>query len=339
MSTTTNRQILLVKRPVGHITDDCFERKESPLPEAGAGQLLLRTLYLSLDPAMRGWMNDTDSYIAPVGLGDVMRGSTIAQVVASNADDFAPGDIVFGSNGWQEYAVAQPQDLHKLPTELGLPLTNFLSVLGITGLTAYFGMLDIGQPREGETVVVSTAAGAVGSIAGQLAKIKGSRTVGLAGTDAKCAWCVEELGYDACINYKDADWKKQLAAACPNGVDVYFDNVGGEMLNTVLGMNKFHSRFAICGAISQYNNTEAAPGPSNYIRLLTKSSRMEGFIVLDFADRFMEGIMQLGQWLMEGKIRHREEVIEGLENAPRAIHKLFEGSNTGKLIVKVADAE
>jgi NADPH-dependent curcumin reductase len=272
-----------------------------------------------------------------VKLGDVMRGGPIGEVIESNHPDFAVGDNVFGRNGWQEYAVAGPEDLPmKLPSGLPLPLTDFLSVLGVTGLTAYFGLLDVGEPKEGETVVVSTAAGAVGSVVGQIAKIKGCRAVGIAGSDEKCKWCVDELGYDACINYKTQDVEAELRKACPNGVDVYFDNVGGEILNTVLGMNNFGSRFVICGAITQYNATEQPPGPSNYLRLLVKSSRMEGFIVLNYADRFQEGVMQLAQWVMEGKIKHREEVVDGLEHAPKAIHKLFDGTNTGKLIIKVA---
>jgi hypothetical protein len=333
-----NRQIKLVQRPTGNISDDCFERVEVPIPEPGDGEALVRTLYLSLDPAMRGWMNEGDSYIAPVELGDVMRGGTLGTVVASNCAELGEGDIVFGGNGWQDYAVARPKHLQKVPADSGLPLSNYLSVLGITGLTAYFGMLDVGKPQPGETVVVSTAAGAVGSVAGQIAAIQGSRVVGLAGSDDKCTWCTEELGFDACINYKTEDWKDQLRAACPDKVDVYFDNVGGDMLNTVLGMNKVGARFVICGAISQYNATERTPGPSNYIRLLTKRSTMQGFVVLDYAQRYPEGIRQLAAWVMAGKIKHREDIVDGLDNAPQAIHKLFDGSNAGKLMVRVSDA-
>lgn len=336
MGDTGNKQVLLVARPVGEIKDSDFKITEGPMPKPGDGQVLVKTLYLSLDPAMRGWMNDTDSYIEPVQLGDVMRGSTIGEVIESNHPGFSVGDKVFGSNGWQAFNAVEGNTLTKLPAEVPLPLTNFLSVLGVTGLTAYFGLLDVGEPKEGETVVVSTAAGAVGSIVGQIAKIKGCRTVGIAGSDEKCTWCVDELGYDACINYKTQDVEAELRKACPDGVDVYFDNVGGEILNTVLGMNNFGSRIVLCGAITQYNATAPVPGPANYIRLLTKSSRMEGFIVLNYLDRFQEGVMQMAQWVIEGKIKHREDVVQGLENAPKAIHKLFNGTNSGKLIIEVA---
>lgn len=332
-----NRQWLLAARPVGEIKDSDFEFKEAAAPQVGEGQILVRNLYLSLDPAMRGWMNDTDSYIAPVQLGDVMRGGTIGEVVKSRNADIPEGAKVFGMGGWQDYYVAGPESLpNMIPDGVPLPLTNFLSVLGITGLTAYFGLLDIGQPKEGETLVVSTAAGAVGSIVVQIGKIKGCRVVGIAGTDEKCAWVKDELGADAVINYKTQDVSKALREACPNKINVYFDNVGGDILNAVLAQIDVGSRIAICGAISMYNATEPPPGPSNYITLLTKRSRMEGFIVMDFASRFPEGIAQLSQWVTEGKIKHKEDVVDGLENAPKAIHKLFEGTNKGKLIIKIA---
>lgn len=334
---TKNRRILLLARPVGNIKDSDFKYEEAEVPQLGEGQLLARNLYLSLDPAMRGWMNDADSYIEPVKLGDVMRGGTIAKVVESKHQDYQPGDKVFGMGGWQDYVLYGPKNLPTiLPADLPFPLTNFLSVLGITGLTAYFGLLDVADPQPGETVVVSTAAGAVGSVVGQIAKIKGCRVVGIAGSDDKCKWIKDELGFDAAINYKTENLAKALRAACPNKIDVYFDNVGGEMLNTVLGMINPHARISICGAISMYNATTPQPGPSNYITLLTKRSKMQGFIVMDYAPRFQEAIMQLGQWIAQGKIKHREDIVEGLENAPKAIHKLFEGTNEGKLIVKVA---
>jgi len=324
MASERNRQILLAARPVGDIKDSDFKYQEGDIPEPGPGQILIRNLYLSLDPAMRGWMREGDSYIEPVKLGDIMRGSTIGKVIKSNSPDFAVGDYTFGMGGWQDYTVADPKGMfRKIPSDLGLPLTNFLSVLGVTGLTAYFGLLDVGQPKEGETVVVSTAAGAVGSIVCQIARLKGCRVVGIAGSDEKCKWVVDELGCEAAINYKTQDVDAELRKACPNKIDVYFDNVGGDILNAVLGQINVHARVVICGAISQYNATEPQPGPANYITLLTKRSRMEGFIVLDFADRFMEGVMQLGQWLAEGKLKHREDVVEGLENAPKAIHKLL----------------
>ncbi len=333
----SNLQIRLQERPTAEITDSTFVAGEEPVQPPKDGEVLLRTLYLSLDPAMRGWIRDADSYVEPVGVGDVMRGGTVCEVVESKHGEFAAGDKVFCLGGWQQYVTAKPEGfMRKLP-DVGLPLTDFLSVLGITGLTAYFGFLDVGEPKEGDTVVVSTAAGAVGSIVCQIAKLKGCRVVGLAGSDEKCSWVTNELGADVCINYKTANIAAELRAACPDKVDVYFDNVGGEILNTVLGMINVGARISICGAITQYNKSEPTPGPANYISLLTKRSRMQGFIVTDFLPRFDEAITQLAQWKMEGKLKHREDVVDGLENAPKAIHKLFDGSNKGKLIVKVAD--
>ena len=337
MSAIRNRQILLAARPVGEIKATDFKYQEVDAPEPADGQALIRNLYLSLDPAMRGWMREGDSYIEPVRLDDVMRGGTVGEVVKSNSAEFKLGDKVFGMGNWQDYWIAGPKSgARVLPTDVPFPLTNFLSVLGITGLTAYFGILDVGLPKAGETVVVSTAAGAVGSIVCQIAKIKGCRVVGIAGSDDKCAWLVNELGIDAAINYKTQNVAAELRKACPKKVDIYFDNVGGEILNTVLGMINVHARVVICGAITQYNATQAVPGPSNYISLLTKRSRMEGFVVIDYMHRAMEGVMQLGQWLAEGKLKHREDIVEGLENAPKAILRLFDGSNQGKLIIKIA---
>jgi NADPH-dependent curcumin reductase len=287
---------------------------------------------------MRGWMNDSDSYIEPVQLGTPMRAGSVSEVIESKHPDYAPGDKLMGMGGWQDYTLYGPNDMPRvLPKGLLLPDTNFLSVLGITGLTAYFGLLDVADPQEGETVVVSAAAGAVGSIVGQIAKLKGCRVVGIAGTDEKCAWVVDELGFDACINYKTQNVATELHKACPNKIDVYFDNVGGSILNDVLGQINVGARLSICGAISQYNATELTPGPSNYITLLTKRSKMQGFIVTDFAARFPEAVQQLAQWVIEGKLKHKEDVVDGLENAPIAIHKLFKGTNTGKLIIKVED--
>ncbi|NUM56609.1 MAG: NADP-dependent oxidoreductase [Candidatus Hydrogenedentes bacterium] len=337
MSTPVNRQILLAARPTGTIKASDFKYVESAPPVPGPDQALVRNLYLSLDPAMRGWMREGDSYIEPVKLGDVMRGGTIGEVVASNSPAFAVGDKVFGMGGWQDYYLVHAKSgARVLPADVPFPLTSFLSVLGITGLTAYFGLLDVGKPKAGETVVVSTAAGAVGSIVCQIAKIQGCRVVGIAGSDEKCAWIKNELGVEAAINYKTQDVATELRTACPKKIDVYFDNVGGEILNTVLGMINVHARVVVCGAITQYNATQPTPGPSNYITLLTKRSRMEGFVVIDYMDRAMEGIMQLGQWLAEGRLRYREDIVDGLEHAPTAILRLFNGSNTGKLIVKIA---
>ncbi len=338
MSDTVNRQILLAARPEGAIKTSDFRHGEGPIPQPGENEVLVRNLYLSLDPAMRGWMTDRPSYMPPVALDAPMRGATISRVVASKDPDFAPGDLVRALGGWQDYALVKKEDrLMKIPEGLPVPLTKHLGVLGITGLTAYFGLLDLGTPQEGETVVVSTAAGAVGSIVGQIAKIKGCRVVGLTGSDEKCAWIRDELGYDVAINYKTENIEKALAAACPDGIDVYFDNVGGEILNACLGRINFKGRVVLCGAITQYNATDMPPGPSNYLNLLIRSARMEGFIVTNYMDRAMEGGMQLAQWMGEGKLKSREDVVDGLENAPKAILRLFDGSNQGKLIVRIAD--
>ncbi len=331
-----NRRILLAARPEGMIKESDFRMETVAVEKPGDGEVLVRNEYLSLDPAMRGWMTDRPSYIPPVQLGEVMRGGTVGEVLESKHPDFKAGDKVRAMGGWQDYVVSKPDGrLMKLPEGLPIPITAHLSVLGITGLTAYFGLLDVGQPKEGETVVVSTAAGAVGSIVGQIAKIKGCRAVGLTSTDAKCTWIKEELGYDAAINYKTEEISPALAQHCPKGIDVYFDNVGGEILNAALGQINFKGRVAICGAITQYNATKMPPGPSNYLNLLVKSARMEGFIVMNYLDRAMEGAMQLGQWLMEGKLKYKEEIVDNLENAPTAILRLFNSSNTGKLIVKI----
>jgi len=337
MTDSVNRQILLAARPVGSIKAADFEYREGTIPEPGPNEVLVRNLYLSLDPAMRGWMTDRKSYVPPVPLGSPMRGATVARVVASNHADYAEGDLVRALGGWQDYGIVRAEDrLAKIPDGLPVPLTAHLSVLGMTGLTAYFGLMEVGLPKASETVVVSTAAGAVGSIVGQIAKIKGCRVVGLTGSDEKCAWIRDELGFDEAINYKTQNIQDALAAACPNGIDVYFDNVGGEILNTCLGLINFKGRVVICGAITQYNTTEAPAGPSNYLNLLIRSARMEGFIILIYLDRAMEGGMQLAQWLGEGKLKYREDVVDGLENAPKAILRLFEGSNAGKLIVRIA---
>lgn len=336
MNSQENRRICLVRRPEGMIDPGVFALETAAVPALGADQVLIKNRFLSLDPAMRGWVSDRKSYIEPVPVGGVMRGGTISEVVASNCPDYAPGDIVRAMGGWQDYAAVTAKELMgTIPPDLPLPLTNHLSVLGITGLTAYFGLVEVGQPKEGETVVVSTAAGAVGSIVGQIAKIKGCRVVGITGSDAKCRWILEECGYDAAINYKTEDVGEALRTACPKGVDIYFDNVGGEILNTVLGQIRRRARVVICGAITQYNNTAPAPGPSNYLQLLVQSARMEGFIILNYMDRFMEGAMQLAQWVLSGQIKHREEIVAGLENAPAALMKLFDGSNTGKLIIQI----
>ena len=331
----TNTQIRLQSRPEGLPTADNFKTTQEETTALEIGQIRVRNIYLSLDPAMRGWMTDRRSYIEPIQLGDVMRGLTVGEVVESTDDEFSAGDLVSGALGWQEYAVVVAKDLQKLPT--GLPIPLFLGPLGMTGLTAYFGLLEIGEPKEGETVLVSAAAGAVGSIVGQIAKIKGCRVVGLAGSEDKCAW-LKELGFDEAINYKTTeDLIKTLAKACPKGVDVYFDNVGGEILDAALALLNVGARIPLCGAISQYNATDPVPGPYNYLSLLINRAKLEGFIIFDYKKRYPEALAQLGQWVSEGKIEGRYHIVDGLENAPEALLKLFDGSNTGKLIVKIGD--
>jgi NADPH-dependent curcumin reductase CurA len=272
-----------------------------------------------------------------VAIGEVMRGITIGVVEQSHHADFQAGDIVRGILGWQEYALTDGAGLTQLPRDPSLPLTAYMGLFGIIGPTAYFGLLDIGKPKAGETLVVSAAAGAVGSLVGQIGKIKGCRVVGIAGTDEKCRWITEALGFDAAINYKTEPFRERLQKHCPDGIDVYFDNVGGEILDAVLSLINVRARIVICGTISHANVTEPVPGPYNFRSILTQRARVEGFIILDYVDRFQEATEDLGRWLTEGKIQYRVEVVDGLENAPRAINKLFDGSNKGKLIVKVSE--
>ncbi len=317
-----------------------FAVGEGPIGNPGPGEVLLRNLYLSIDPAIRGWMSDAKSYLPPIELGDSIRSGTLSEVVESNAEGWEPGDLVRALAAWESYSVVPVRNLHgKVRPIEGVPLSSMLSVLGGTGLTAYFGLLHVGRPRAGETVLVSAAAGGVGSIVGQLAKIRGCRAVGLTGTDDKCNWIVDELGYDVAINYKTADLKAALGEACPDGVDVFFDSVGGEILNTVLTRIRYHGRVVICGAMSQINARELPPGPSNYLQLLAKSARMEGFTTLDFATRYDDARQELAKWIAEGKIVHRDDVVEGLERAPAHLLRLFTGDHRGKLMVEIAEAE
>ena len=333
----TTRQIRLASHPVGMPEDRDFEIVDAPVAEPGEGEVLLRTLYLSLDPAIRGWMNGEDTYVPGIKVGDVMRGGALGEVVASRVPGFTEGDLVLGMLGWADYFLTRPDEVVVRVIPRQEPITAFLSVYGATGLTAYFGVLDVGRPRAGETFVVSGAAGAVGSVAGQIARITGCRVVGIAGTDDKCSWVTGELGFDACINYRTDDVDARLRELAPDGIDVYFDNVGGEILDIVLGQINERARIVLCGAISQYNAVDPPPGPRNLFNLVPKRGRMEGFIVLDYLDRFLEAILQMGQWVEEGRIRYKEEIVDGLERAPAALRTLFTGENTGKLIVKVAD--
>ena len=340
MKTRINRQLRLASRPVGDIKESDFEYREEPIPSPQQGEILVRTIYLSLDPTNRIWMSDMEQYMPPVEMGEVMRGGIIGVVEESKNQNFKQGDLVSGMLGWQDYVIAEGNSgfsLTRLPDPLPCPLTAFMGPLGLTGCTAYFGLLDIGQAKEGETVVVSAAAGAVGSIVGQIAKIKGCRVVGITGSDEKCRWLVEELGFDAAINYKTVDLESAIAQACPNGIDVYFDNVGGSILDAVLTKINLYARIPLCGLISTYNATEPVPGPYNYSMILMKRVRVQGFIILDYIPRWSEAISDLGQWLKQGKIKYALEVVERLENAPKAILKLFDGNKKGKLVVKVSE--
>ena len=334
MTAATNRQFLLAKRPVGEATRDIFEYVEKPVGEPGQGQILVRVKYLSLDPAMRGWMNEGKSYIQPVGLGEVMRALGVGEVVASQHPDFAVGDHVNGALGVQDYYLGAPNGLYKVDPQRA-PLPVYLSALGMTGMTAYFALLEVGQPKAGDTVVISGAAGAVGSIVGQIAKVKGCRVVGIAGGAEKCQYLKDELGFDGVIDYKAEDVLAGLKRECPKGVDVYFDNVGGEILDAVLTRINFKARIVICGAISQYNNKEAVKGPANYLALLVNRARMEGFVVMDHTKEYGKAAQEIAGWLANGQVKSKEDVVEGLETFPETLLKLFNGENFGKLVLKV----
>jgi NADPH-dependent curcumin reductase CurA len=336
----TNRQFRLARRPVGMPTRADWQEATEPVQQLPEGGVLVRTLALSLDPAMRGWMNEGKSYIAPVGIGEVMRAGGVGRVLASNHPGFAIGDLVSGALGVQEVAVLGPKEaakagLVRIDPRLG-SVTQWLNVLGMPGMTAYFGLLDVGEPKPGDTVVVSGAAGAVGQTVGQLARIKGCRVVGIAGGRAKCDWVVNELGFDACIDYKAGPVRAGLKEHCPKGVDVYFDNVGGDILDEVLARLAMRARIVICGAISQYNNTTPVQGPRNYLSLLVHRARMQGMVVFDYTDRFPQAVAELSGYLRDGRLKSREDVVDGLEHFPEALNRLFTGENFGKLVLRVA---
>jgi len=341
MSAPQNRQFKLAARPKGLVKASDFEYVETPVPEPAAGQVLVRNLYLSIDPTNRVWMTDMPQYMPPVQIGEVMRGLGIGQVIESKHPDFPVGTLVQGVIGWQDYLLATPDEsafrLTRLPKNLPVSPVEAMGVLGMTALTAYFGLLDVGKPKAGETVVVSAAAGATGSVVGQIAKIKGCRVVGIAGTPEKCAWIKDELGFDAAVNHRAPDWKEQLKKACPNGIDIDFENVGGEILDAILALANLRARVVLCGLISSYTAQGPVPGPYNFAQILMKRLRVEGFIVSDYAPRNGEAFKDLVQWVAEGKLKHRETVLEGLQNAPSALNQLFEGTNVGKLILKIAD--
>ena len=333
---TENRRILLAARPHGLVTEDCLRRVTEPVPRAGAGEVVARVLALSVDPTNRVWMREEDSYLPAVEIGAVVRAAGLARVVESRRDGVAVGDLVMGMPGWQDYWSIGPDEMANVIPP-GFEITDILSIYGGTGMTAWFGIEDVCALQPGETFVVSGAAGAVGSVAGQLAKAKGaSPVIGIAGGPAKCAWVVDELGFDVCIDYKSEDVPARLAELAPEGIDVYFDNVGGEILDAVLGNLAIGARIAVCGAISTYNLDEA-PGIHNYANLIMQRARMEGFLILDYVDSFMEGIMGLAPLVTEGKVKYAVEVVDGLEHAPETLNRLFTGDHTGKLIVGVGE--
>lgn len=334
----TNRQWLLAKRPHGMVGEQNFEYTETAIPSPGDGEVLVRNLYLSFDPTQRGWMEDRESYLPPVALGEPMRAGSIGQVVESNNPDFAAGDIVQTTGGWQDFVVVNPNQavmgLNKVPP--GIDPAMMLSVLGVTGLTAYWGLLDLGEPKEGETVLISGAAGATGSVAGQIARIKGCKVVGIAGGQTKCDWLTNEAGFDAAIDYKAEDVNTRIAETCGK-VDVFFDNVGGDILEAALNHINMRARVVLCGGISAYNATEPVPGPANLMNLVVMRGRMEGFIVIDYMDRAMQAIEELMGWIQSGQLHYQVDLQEGFENIPNTLNRLFTGQNIGKQLLKIAD--
>ncbi|HEY8009824.1 MAG TPA: NADP-dependent oxidoreductase [Rudaea sp.] len=334
MSTTVNRQFRLAARPVGLPKRNDWNLVEEPLREPGDGEFLVRIEYISLDPAMRGWMNEGKSYVPPVGIGEVMRAYAGGEVVASRHPKFAVGEHVAGTFGVQEYARSNGKGITRVDTKLAA-LPVYLGALGMPGMTAYFGLLDVGAAQSGDTVVVSGAAGAVGSIVGQIAKIKGCRAVGIAGGAEKCRWLVDELGFDVAIDYKGEDVKAALKRHCPQGINVYFDNVGGDILDAALTQLAMHARIVVCGAISQYNTTAPVKGPSNYLALLVCRARMQGMVVFDYAARYADAAHEVAGWIAQGKLKTREDIVDGFETFPDALLKLFSGENTGKLVLQV----
>ena len=338
--TETNRQWLLKERPSGLVGPEHFERVDSPLPspDLDAGEVLVKTLMLGFDPAMRGWIRDERSYLPPVALGEPMRASGVGQVIASNNPQLPEGALVQGLLNWQDYSIGDPAGLvppRALPE--GVPPNMALSVFGTTSLTAYFGLLDVGRPKAGETVVVSGAAGATGSVVAQIAKLKGCRVIGIAGGEEKCQWLTETCGLDAAIDYKRENLAERLKELCPDDIDIFFDNVGGDTLETAIDRMADFGRIVLCGAISQYNAESPAAGPQNLMVLVARRIRMEGFIVLDYLDRAEEAFGELGAWVMDGKIAWREDIQEGFENIPATLQRLYDGRNQGKQLLKLAD--
>lgn len=331
-----NKRILLAKRPVGMPDESTWLNETVDIPEPKRGEVLVRTHFISLDPAMRGWLNEAKSYIEPVKLNEVMRAGTIGEVVKANEHaEFKEGDILTGWGGVQQYFITDGKGHFKIDTSI-LPMEKYLGVLGMPGMTAYFGILEIGEVKEGETVLVSGAAGAVGSVVGQIAKIKGCRVVGIAGGPDKCQYVIDDLGFDACIDYKNESVYKGIKEHCPKGIDVFFDNVGGSILDSALARLRPHARVVICGAISQYNNTEIV-GPKNYLSLLVNRATMKGMVVFDYAARYKEAGMQMAQWMMAGKLKSEEDVYDGIENFHETFLRLFSGEKRGKLLLRLKE--
>ncbi len=333
------QQFTLVERPVGMPDETHLKLEEKDMPSAGEGEVLLKSLYLSLDPYMRGRMNDSASYATPVALGDVMTGEAVSEVLESNCPELSPGDLVIGRTGWQTHSVARPDILYRIDPELAPP-SAWLGVIGMPGFTAYVGLLEFGQPKAGETVVVSAASGAVGQVVGQLAKMKGCRVVGIAGAEDKCQHVVDHYGFDACVNYKDEDFEEQLKAACPDGIDVYFENVGGKVFDAVMKLVNDFARIPVCGRIAHYNQTKLPEGPDRLIpfmgQILIKRLMFRGFIQSDHSELLPDFRREMGQWLKEGKVKYQEDVVEGFENTLAAFQGLLQGRNRGKLVIKVS---
>jgi NADPH-dependent curcumin reductase CurA len=337
---TTNQRLLLTNRPQGRVSLDDFTVESAPVPEPGEGEALIKTLYISLDPTNRVWMV-ADSYLPKVEKGAVMRGLGLGQVIASNDDRYPVGDLVVGTLGWQEYATTgETGRLNVLPRGTGLPMTMMLGTLGMTGLTAYWGVTDVLQLQEGETMVVDGAAGAVGSVAGQVGKALGARVIGIAGSAEKCEWLTSELGFDAAVCYRDEGWKEQLADATPDGVHCQFENVGGEIMNAVFDRLRIHGRFALCGMISDYNSNAPSDGPANFAAIIAKRIRLQGFLILDYPGRTPEAMAAMIPWLQEGRLKHEETLVDGdVTKAPETLNMLFDGTNRGKLMLKIAEPD
>jgi NADPH-dependent curcumin reductase CurA len=331
-----NRRLVLAERPSGMVDEGTVRVEEGEVPEPGPGEALARVRFLSIDPTIRTWMDDAPGYLPPIGIDEVVRSGGIAEVLSSNTDRYSPGELLFGMTGWQDYVIADEGERSMQSLPAGVSPTVALGLFGITGMTAYFGLTDVGRVQEGDVVVVSGAAGATGSTVGQIAKIKGaSKVIGIAGGPQKCGWIAEELGFDATIDYKGEDVGKRLRELAPEGIDLYFDNVGGEILNACLAQLALRGRVVLCGAISSYNDRGAMSGPANYGSLIIRRGRMEGFIILDYIGRFPEAQAEMAGWLASGQIKAAEHIVEGLERAPEALNMLFTGGNTGKVIVQV----